>query len=87
MFAILKASPTPFCVLDEVDAMLDEANVGRFRDALKELGSDSQFIVITHNRATIESASTVYGISMGDDGVSQVISMRLAEAAAQASAD
>ncbi len=58
--------------------MLDEANVGRFRDALKELGVDTQFIVITHNRATIESANTVYGISMGDDGVSQVISMRLA---------
>ena len=59
--------------------MLDEANVGRFRDAVKELSAETQFIVITHQPATIESASTVYGISMGDDGVSQVISLRLAE--------
>jgi chromosome segregation protein len=77
LFAILKVSPTPFCVLDEVDAMLDEANVGRFRDALKSLSADTQFIVITHNRTTIESADTVYGITMGEDGVSQAISLRL----------
>ncbi|MCL4486919.1 MAG: hypothetical protein M1570_02155 [Chloroflexi bacterium] len=77
LFAILKVSPTPFCVLDEVDAMLDEANVGRFRDALKTLALDTQFIVITHNRATMESASTVFGITMSDDGVSQAMSLRL----------
>lgn len=77
LFAILKVSPTPFCVLDEVDAMLDEANVGRFRDALKSLSVDTQFIVITHNRTTIESADTLYGITLGEDGVSQAISLRL----------
>jgi chromosome segregation protein len=77
LFAILKVSPTPFCVMDEVDAMLDEANVGRFRDALKSLTAGTQFIVITHNRLTMESADAVYGITMGDDGVSQAISLRL----------
>ena len=77
IFAILQVRPTPFCVLDEVDAMLDEANVARFRSMLKELSSRTQFIVITHNRGTVEAADTVYGISMGSDGVSQVVSLRL----------
>lgn len=77
LFAILKVAPTPFCVLDEVDAMLDEANVGRFRDALKTLSNQIQFIVITHNRTTMESADTVYGITMSEDGVSQAMSLRL----------
>ncbi|MBI5303160.1 MAG: AAA family ATPase [Chloroflexi bacterium] len=77
LFAILKVSPTPFCVLDEVDAALDEANVGRFRDALRTLASETQFIVVTHNRTTMESADAVYGITMSDDGVSQAISLRL----------
>ncbi|NIW41370.1 MAG: AAA family ATPase, partial [candidate division Zixibacteria bacterium] len=53
VFALLKVSPTPFCVLDEVDAMLDEANVGRFRELLKELSQNTQFIIITHNRNTV----------------------------------
>lgn len=77
LFSILKVSPTPFCVLDEVDAALDEANVGRFRDALKLLSEGTQFIVITHNRTTMESADTVYGITMSEDGVSQAMSLRL----------
>ncbi len=77
IFALLKASPTPFCVLDEVDAALDEANVGRFRSTLEELAGRTQFIVITHNRGTVEAAGTVYGISMGADGASQMISLRL----------
>ncbi len=77
LFAILKVSPTPFCVMDEVDAMLDESNVGRFNDALKTLGAATQIIIITHNRRTIENSDTVYGITMGEDGVSQAISLRL----------
>jgi chromosome segregation protein len=77
LFAILKARPLPFCLLDEVDAMLDEANVGRFRALLEEFAAKTQFIVITHNRHTIEAADTIYGISMGDNGVSQAVSLRL----------
>jgi chromosome segregation protein len=77
IFAILKTCPTPFCFLDEVDATLDEANVGRFREALQELSERTQFILITHNRSTIEIADTIYGISMGEDGVSKVISLKL----------
>lgn len=84
IFALLKVSPTPFCVLDEVDAMLDEANVGRFRHELEELAREIQFIVITHNRRTIEAANTIYGVSMGDDSVSRVISLKLDEVAGQA---
>jgi chromosome segregation protein len=77
IFAILAVSPTPFCVLDEVDAALDEANVGRFRNVLKELAEQTQFVIITHNRYTIEISDIVYGISMGADGASCVISHRL----------
>jgi chromosome segregation protein len=64
IFSLLKVSPTPFCVLDEVDAALDEANVGRFCDLLKELSATTQFIVITHNRNTVQIADVVYGITM-----------------------
>ncbi len=77
LFALLHVSPTPFCVLDEVDAMLDEANVARFRTLLQELAQQTQFIVITHNRGTVEAADTIYGVSMGADGVSQVVSLKL----------
>ncbi len=79
IFAILTISPTPFCVLDEVDAALDEANVGRFRSVLKELAEKTQFVVITHNRYTIEVSDIVYGISMGADGASCMISHRMQE--------
>jgi len=77
VFALLKVSPTPVCVMDEVDAMLDEANVGRFRDLLVDLSKDTQFIVITHNRNTVQAADVIYGVTMGRDSASQVISLRL----------
>ena len=79
IFSLLKVSPTPFCVLDEVDAMLDESNVGRFCELLQELSHTTQFIVITHNRNTVQVADVIYGVTMGKDTASQVISLRLDE--------
>ena len=77
LFSLLAVSPTPFCVLDEVDATLDEANAGRFRVLLDDRAQRTQFIVITHNRVTVEAADTIYGVSMGRAGVSQVVSLKL----------
>jgi chromosome segregation protein len=79
VFALLKVAATPLCVMDEVDAMLDEANVGRFRDLLVELSQDTQFIIITHNRNTVQAADVIYGVTMGRDSASQVISLKLDE--------
>ena len=79
LFAILAVNPSPFCLLDEVDAALDESNIGRFTAALQELAHRTQFIIITHNRATIAAAQSVYGISLGDDHTSRAISVHLGE--------
>ena len=79
LLAILRVKPAPFCVLDEVDAALDERNVGRFTEALRELTDRTQFVVITHNRKTIEAADTLYGVSMDEGGTSKVLSMRLSD--------
>ncbi len=79
IFALLKISPTPFCVLDEVDAALDETNVGRFRELLEELSKEIQFILVTHNRNTVQAANVIYGITMGRDSSSQMVSLRLDE--------
>lgn len=80
LFAMLEVRPVPFCVLDEVDAALDEANVGRFVDALRGLAETIQFVVITHNRGTIEAADALYGVTAGDDAVSRIVSLRIEEA-------
>ena len=77
LLAMLEVRPVPFCVLDEVDAALDEANIGRFSRALRGLAEQTQFIVITHNRGTIEAADALYGVTIGDDAVSRVVSLRL----------
>lgn len=79
LLAMLEVHPVPFCVLDEVDAALDEANVGRFAAALRGLSEHIQFVVITHNRGTIETADALYGVTTGDDAVSRVVSLRLAD--------
>ncbi len=86
LFAMLSVNPVPFCILDEVDAALDEANIGRFADALRRLSESIDFVVITHNRATIEVADTIYGVTMTDAAVSRVLSLRLADLPAEVSA-
>ncbi len=79
LFALLQTNPSPICVLDEVDAALDESNVDRFSTVLHELSERTQFIIITHNRRTLEIADTIYGVSMGEDSVSTLLSLRLAD--------
>jgi chromosome segregation protein len=77
LLAMLEVRPVPFCVLDEVDAALDEANIARFSAAVRGLADRTQFIVITHNRGTIEAADALYGVTIGEDAVSRIVSLRL----------
>jgi len=74
--------PPPFCILDEVDAPLDDVNVSRFTEILAELAKQTQFLVITHNKITMQQADYVYGVTMREAGVSEVYSLRVAEYAA-----
>ncbi|MDI3233824.1 chromosome segregation protein SMC [Exiguobacterium antarcticum] len=80
LFAILKTRPVPFCVLDEVEAALDEANVARFGEFVHQLARDTQFIIITHRKGTMESADVLYGVTMQQNGISEVLSVKLEEA-------
>ena len=77
LFAILKINPAPFCVLDEIEAALDDVNVYRFAEYLKKFTKDTQFLVITHRKGTMEAADTVYGITMEEKGISKLLSMKL----------
>jgi chromosome segregation protein len=82
LLALFAVRPSPFCVLDEVDAPLDDANVERFVTVVREMAATSQFIVITHNKRTMEAADILYGVTMEEEGVSKVISVRMEQAAA-----
>ncbi len=78
LFAILKINPAPFCILDEIEAALDDVNVYRFAEYLKKFSSQTQFLVITHRKGTMEAADTVYGVTMEENEISKLLSMRLA---------
>lgn len=77
LFAILKINPAPFCVLDEIEAALDDVNVFRYADYLKKFTEHTQFLVITHRKGTMEAADTVYGVTMEESGISKLLSMKL----------
>ena len=77
LFSILKLKPSPFCILDEIDAALDEANINRYTNYLKTFCNDTQFVLITHRKTTMEIVDVLYGIAMEEEGVSKLISVKL----------
>ena len=85
LIAVFRYQPSPFCILDEVDAPLDETNVGRFAQMLGEMSADAQFIVVTHNRRTMEKASVLYGVTMQEPGVSKLVSVNWEQVRSSAS--
>ncbi len=83
LFALFLARPSPFYLLDEVEAALDDTNIGRFTGLLRQYADRAQFVVITHQKRTMEAADVLYGVTMGPDGVSQIVSRRLAHGEAE----
>src|SRR5690606_37748523 len=77
LFAILSVRPSPFCVLDEIDAALDEHNLQRFRGLLEEFSASTQFLVITHRQGTMETADCLFGVTMEESGVSHLVSLKV----------
>ena len=77
LFSMLKINPSPFCILDEIEAALDDVNVYRFAEYLKKFTGETQFLTITHRKGTMEQASTVYGVTMEENGISKLLSMKL----------
>ena len=78
-FAIMKVSPTPFCILDEIEAALDDVNVDRFASYLRRMSDNTQFIAITHRRGTMEEADVLYGVTMQEEGVSKLLALDVSE--------
>ena len=85
IFAIFLIKPTPFCLLDEVDAPLDEANVNRYNELIREMSRISQFILITHNKRTMQVADTLYGVTMQEPGISSLVNVKMSRLAANES--
>jgi chromosome segregation protein len=86
LFAIYLVKPSPFCVLDEVDAPLDDSNIDRYTRIIRKFSDNTQFIVVTHNKRTMEAANALYGITMEEEGVSKIVTVRFNEEARVGSA-
>ena len=76
MFSIYLVKPSPFCILDEIDAPLDDVNISRFTEALRKFSNETQFIVVTHNKRTMESSDTMFGVTMEEEGLSKLVSVK-----------
>ena len=80
LFAMLKLKPTPFCFLDEIEAALDDANIDNFADYLREFSKNTQFVVITHLKGTMERCNALYGVAMEEKGVTKMVSVKMSDA-------